>query len=1236
MAGWLLIAGLLTGCRKFTGEPEALFERVDSDYSGVHFQNTITESDTLSVLNFDYIYNGGGVAIGDLNNDSLPDLFFTGNQVSCRLYLNKGNLQFEDVTRQAGLETSLWAEGATMADVNHDGYLDIYVSTSSRHADKPASNLLFINQGKMPSGKPVFAERASQYGIADASYSTQAAFFDYDRDGDLDLYLLNNTTGEINKNTTRVKRMHGEAPSTDKLYRNDGHTFTDVSREAGIQTEGYGLGLALSDLDGDGWTDVYTANDFLSNDLLHLNDGKGGFKNQIAHMLKHQSYNGMGIDIADINNDGWPDIIELDMLPETNRRQKLMFGSMNYDRFKLNLRMGYEPQYVRNTLQLNNGRRPALADSDGKSKGALPSFSEIGQLAGVHSTDWSWSALLADYDNDGFRDLLITNGYGKDITDQDYTVYSRAVSQFGTEQNIRMRLREGLEKIHEVKLRNYLFKNNGGDLTFSDQSEAWGMRELTISNGAAYADLDRDGDLDLVINNLNQEASLYRNNEEKLLKNNYLQLRLVGDSLNTQGIGAKICLSYGGKKQYYEHHTTRGYKSSVEPIAHFGLARVKVLDSLEITWPDGKYQLLTQVPVNRRMSLYHKKASLLKSGPSFPGTAPLFRQIQEVSVQYRHQEKAYSDFRVQPLIPFKHSQNGPGIAVADVNGDGREDFYVGGASEHPGTLFYQRSNGQFRRVALPKAHAYEEDLGVLFFDADQDQDPDLYVVSGSSEFPLGSRYYQDRLYRNDGKGNFTLDPKALPAINASGSCVVAADFDRDGDLDLFVGGRISPGQYPLPPRSYLLQNDGGTFRDVTATVCPELAKTGMVTAGLWTDFDNDGQVDLIVTGEWMPIRFYRNESGKLKPWDADAGKALAVSSPKERDSSVPSGQFSESASSPSRPQGNSPFGVVRHFGKGAPSLRHSSGWWNSLAGGDFDNDGDLDYIAGNLGLNSKFKASVTQPVSLFAKDVDRNGSLDPILSYYIQGKNHPAHPRDDMIDQIVSLRGRFPRYADYAKSGFEQVFTEEELKGSYVLKASLMQSCYLENLGRGKFRIKPLPVQAQWAPTFGQLVQDFDGDGNLDVLLTGNSYASEILTGWYDASVGLYLRGDGKGNFLPLRASESGFFVDADAKGLAQLPRRDGTSWILSAGNGDSLKVFAARAVSRWLAAAPTDAYAEVWLKDGRKRREELYYGSGYLSQSARGLWISSQVARVVMYEGKGKAREVWKERPYAGKQPRF
>ncbi|MES2731517.1 MAG: VCBS repeat-containing protein [Bacteroidota bacterium] len=1196
-AGWLFFFSILVGCENEHNQSEALFELISSEHSGVHFSNTITESDSLSILTFDYIYNGGGVAIGDINNDSLPDIFFTGNQVSCKLYLNKGNFQFEDVTKAAGLETSVWAEGATMADVNQDGYLDIYVCTSNREPNQLSANLLFINTGAQSSGNLAFTEQASKYGIANVGYNTQATFFDYDRDGDLDLYLLNNATGESNKNTTRRKRLNGEATSTDHLYRNEAAqpsdstvgqhpVFTDVSRAAGILTEGYGLGLALGDLNKDGWTDLYTSNDFLSNDILYLNTGKGGFSNEISHLLKHQSYNGMGVDVVDINNDGWLDIFELDMLPETNRRQKLMFGSMNYDRFKLNLRMGYEPQYVRNTFQLNNGVNPS-----GKAGSQHISFSEIAQLAGVHSTDWSWSTLLADYDNDGFRDLLITNGYGKDITDQDYTVYSRAVSQFGTEKNIRMQLREGLEKITEVKLKNYLYKNNGASgqgLTFSNQSEAWGMRDLSISNGAAYADLDRDGDLDLVINNLNQEAFIYRNNAEKLLKNHFLQLELVGDSLNITGIGAKVQLHYQGKTQYAEHFTTRGYKSSMDPTIHFGLGKLTTIDSLEITWPSGQYQLLRNVRANQRLTLYQKDAESPTSHHLLlANTAtPIFKSItNEVALTYRHQEKDFSDFRVQPLIPFKHSQSGPGLAVADVNGDGLEDFYVGGASEQAGMVFYQQSNGKFRSTPLPKANGYEEDMGALFFDADNDRDMDLYVVSGSSEFPIGSRYYQDRLYKNDGQGNLRLDKAALPTINTSGSCVVAADYDRDGDLDVFVGGRVAPGQYPLPPQSYLLQNNGGIFRDVTEVVCPELKKIGMVTSALWTDFDNDQQPDLLLVGEWMPITFFKNQHGKLIAWSADAGKTDQRST---------------------------------------QSLKNSSGWWNSLAAGDFDNDGDIDYIAGNLGLNSKFKASDREPVSLFAKDFDRNGSLDPMLCYYIQGKNYPAPPRDDMIDQIVAMRKQFPRYADYAKATFDQIFTPESLQDAYMVQAQQLQSCYLENLGKGKFKLLPLPIRAQFAPVFGLLVQDFDGDGNLDVLLSGNSYASEILTGWYDASIGLYLRGDGKGHFLPLSAVQSGFFVDKDAKGLAQLPRYNGTPLVLAACNDDSLRVFATALASRWLSAAPSDLYAEVMLPDKRTRREEFYYGSGYLSQSARGIWISPQAKRVKIYDSRGKARE-WK-----------
>jgi hypothetical protein len=1168
----------LSGCRQDTEHKQVLFELLPSSYTGIQFKNTISESDSLSILTFEYLYNGGGVAIGDINKDNLPDIYFTGNQQSGKLYLNKGDLKFEDITLKAGLQTAFWSEGVTMVDLNNDHLLDIYISTSSRNNASPSHNLLFINNGNL-----TFTERSKEYGLADTGYNTQAAFFDYDHDHDLDVYLLSNAIEGFNRNTTRPKKDKGEGKSTDKLYRNNGNgTFTNVSAEAGILIEGYGLGIATGDLNKDGWTDVYTSNDFLSNDLLWMSSGRGTFKNKISGMLKHQSYNGMGVDIADFNNDALPDIIELDMLPETNKRQKLMFGSMNYDRFRLNLDMGYEPQYVRNTLQLNNGNS---------------TFSEIGQLAGVHNTDWSWSALFADYDNDGWKDLLITNGYGKDITDQDYTVYSRAVSQFGTEETIKMQLVEGLEQITEVKLPNYLFQNKGG-LTFSDKSAEWGMIHASISNGAAYSDLDNDGDLDLVINNLNEEAFIYRNTSENLVKNNFLKIKLTGDSLNTYGIGAKVLLKHQGNRQYQEHFLTRGYKSSVDPIIHFGMGNTHTVDSVEITWSDGRYELITNVPCNQRITLDYKNAGPAPVAPSSQQT--LFQEIR-AGIEYKHQEKDFVDFSRQPLIPFKHSQNGPGLAVADIDGNGLEDMYAGGASGQPGMVFYQQRDGKFKSRMLQQTTKYEEEMGVLFFDADGDNDQDVYLVSGGSEFPQDSRYYQDQLFINDGKGNFNKDSLALPDISTSGSCVVAADYDKDGDLDLFVGGRVVPGNYPLAPRSYLLNNDQGKFTDVTDEICKGLKKVGMVTSALWTDFDNDLQVDLVVVGEWMPISFFRNVKGKLISWNADEGKIS------------PQKNFSD--------ENKSLNPSLTHF------LTASSGWWNSITAGDFDNDGDIDYVLGNLGLNSKFKASLQEPVSMYAKDFDSNSSLDPVLSYYIQGKNYPAHPRDDMIDQIIPMRGRFPRYANYASATLDQVFTSEELQGAYVLKAYQLQSCYAENLGNGKFRLNPLPIEAQFAPVFGMLPGDFNGDGNLDLLLSGNSYASEILTGWYDAFIGLYLEGDGKGKFRPVQVNQSGFMVDKDAKALVQVYTYKKQPLIIVSNNADSLRVFSTLEKpdqEKQIIPVQTDeTYADLLLQNGKKQRQEFYYGSGYLSQSSRQLAVSKQVKQVVIFDNKGKSRAI-------------
>jgi hypothetical protein len=1172
--------GSLFACNQ--PEQTILFERLSPEDTHIDFANTITISDSFNVTTFDYIYNGGGVAIGDINNDSLPDVYFTGNMVSSRLYLNKGNFQFEDITQKAGVTTNRWTTGVAMVDINADGWLDMYVCVAGldKSADKP--NLLFINQRNGS-----FTEEAKQYGLADTGYSTQATFLDYDKDGDLDMYLLANAIEGFNRNISRPKKVSGEGKSTDRLYRNNGnHTFTNVSKEAGITIEGYGLGVAVSDFNQDGWPDIYCANDFLTNDLLWINNKNGTFTNQIRSYLKHQSHNGMGIDVADFNNDGLVDIIEVDMMPEDNLRQKTMFPSANYDNFEYRRELGYEIQYVRNSLQLNNGNG---------------TFSEIGQLAGVYATDWSWTPLFADFDNDGYRDLFISNGYGKDITSLDFAVYSRENTMFGNEETKLKQLATELAKLEDVKRPNYIYRNKG-NLTFEDKSQAWGFTEPTLSNGSAYADLDNDGDLDLVVNNMNEVAGIYRNNADKLFKNNFLEITLHGDSANTTGVGTKASVYSKGKIYYYEQSPIRGYKSTVDPRVHFGLGNQAIVDSIVVTWPDGKAQVLINVKANQHIWVSYTDATQPVAKPEVKESA-LFTKVPH-KVAYKHQENEQIDFKYQPLLPHKHSQNGPGISVGDVNGDGLEDFYIGGAVYHPGQLFIQQTNGTFAGKAVDQGHKPQEDMGSLLFDADNDGDQDLYVVSGGSEYPVESPHYQDRLYRNTGKGIFFLDTLALPPMHSSGSCVTAADFDKDGDLDLFVGGRILPGKYPMPARSYILRNTKGKFEDVTRKVCPPLVEPGLVTTALWTDFDNDAAVDLIVTGEWMPIRFFKNTNGALQEWEADRGVAVGKA--------IPKNQVDE--------QGTHSPGQLT-----APLLAHSFGWWNSLTAGDFDNDGDIDYVAGNLGLNSRYKASVKEPVCVYAKDYDNNGSIDPVFCYYILGKNYPTHPRDALTDQMIGMRKRFPRYTDYGKATLNEVLSEEELKGAYVTRSEYFQSSYIENLGKGKFRLQPLPMQAQFAPVFGIVARDYDQDGNLDILLTGNSYATEVIAGWYDAFIGLYLKGNGKGNFAPVSARKSGFFIDCDAKGMAEIIQSSGKPLLMVACNSDSLQVFSpvSSLTTRRFKAGPLDAYVRVERKNGQKSRLELYYGSTYLSQSSRSVVIPADAVSVTAYTYTGEHRSL-------------
>ncbi len=1084
-----------------------------SSQSGITFANTIVESDSLNVIDYTYLYNGGGVGVGDVNNDGLDDVFFAGNQVSSRLYLNQGDLAFRDVTQSSGVSTSRWATGVSMVDINHDGWLDIYVCVASKFGASQSKNYFFINQGAAAPGKDVtFIDQAARYGLADDGYSTQAAFFDYDRDGDLDVYLLTNGLETFSQNNARPKKINGEGLSNDKFYRNDSSpsqpneiSFTDVTREAGILTEGYGLGITVNDINQDGWPDVYVANDFVTNDLLWINNGDSTgrhptFTDRAADYLKHQTHNGMGTDVADFNNDGLVDIVVLDMLPEDNFRQKMMFGKANEDRFQLNLRFGYTPQYVRNTLQLNNGFTPQ----------GDPSFSEIGQLAGVSNTDWSWSALFADFDNDGYRDLLITNGYAKDVTDMDYASYRTSASQFGTAESKREKAVQLAALLKEAKVHNYAFQNQG-DLTFTNVSEAWGLTTPSFSNGTAFADLDQDGDLDVVTNNVNDEAFVYENTLEQSPERNYLRIGLVGPTNNRAGLQATVRLHYGEEQQYHHHSVVRGYKSTVENTIHFGLGAHASVDSVEITWPDGEYQLLQNVPANQILTFRHEDAAASPPPPA-PRPTPLLTDVSnDLSLDYQHQEEDFVDFKYEPLLPRRYSQDGPCLATGDINGDGADDFYVGGARGQPGRLFVQQVDGQFVGQALPGDSLYE-DLGAVLFDADQDGDPDLYVVSGGNEFMANHPAYRDRFYRNDGLGNFALDSLAIPAITASGSCVRAGDYDQDGDLDLFVGSRLVPMQYPLPASSYILRNEGGRFVDATQEIAPDLTEIGLVTDAQWTDYDQDGALNLMVVGEWMPITFFRQEGGR----------------------------FSNATQS--------------------TQLAYTSGWWNCLLASDFDQDGDPDYIVGNLGRNSRYHASADEPLRVYTKDYDQDGRIDPILTYYIMGKEYPAAYRDALSDQMNMMRRRFSTYETYANTTFDELFTTTELEGAYVLEAERLTTSYLENQGNGPdgyptFTIREMPTLTQTAPVHRLVADDLNGDGHLDVLMVGNSYAPDAHVGRYDAFIGQALRGDGAGHFRPLSLEESGFYVDTDAKDIIRLNRNGRPAWVV-ASNNDSLSVF--------------------------------------------------------------------------------
>jgi len=1168
------------GCKK----KQTLFTLLSPQRTGIYFSNTIHENDSVNILDLENIYNGGGVGIADFNNDGLMDIYFTGNDVPNKLYINKGDFHFDDVTQASGASgEGRWCRGVSVVDINNDGLQDLYVCATLMKDSKRRENLLYINTGFDKDHIPHFKNMAPEYRLADTSHSTMAAFFDYDNDGDLDMYLLNNEIihGQ-NPAAFRPILRNSEHPNTDKLFRNDWNgnlhhpVFTDVSKKAGITIEGYGHSLNIVDINKDGWKDIYVANDFISNDLLYINNHDGTFTDEVKTYFKHTSENAMGMDIMDINNDGLVDVVELDMNPEDNYRKKMMMNAIGYQRYLNNEEYGYQYQYVRNTLQINQGPRVLQNDSIGD-----PVFSDISFYAGMAETDWSWTPSVIDFDNDGYRDIFITNGFPKDVTDHDFGAFRSKAYNLASKKDL-------LEQIPQIKIPNYAYRNNG-DLTFSNVTNQWGMSLPSFSNGAAYADLDNDGDLDYVVNNIDDKAFVYENDSRQINKASYVQIKFTGDSLNKNGLGAFVELHYGGKVQVLENTPYRGYLSSVTPVAHFGLGDVHTIDSIIIKWPNGQMQLLKNVSSDQVINANIQNANSPYSFTTpHADTGALFTEITgEVNINYSQKERDYIDFNVQKLLPHKFSEYGPGLASADIDGNGLDDIVCGGSFFFDTQIFLQQSNGKFirrslqgRADSLPDKN--NEDLGLLLFDADSDGDLDLYVTSGGYEMKPNTDAYRDHLYVNDGKGNFHRDSLALPSNFTSKFCVRACDFDKDGDLDLFIAGRVKPWNYPESVSSFIYRNDSKNgeikFTDVTTLVASPLVNIGLVCDGIWTDFDNDGWQDLLLAGEWMPLKFLRNVGGHFNDVSAQAGTSSKL------------------------------------------------GWWNSIASGDFDNDGDMDYVVGNLGKNSFYKASDPYPVSLYAKDFDGNGALECIPTRYIKDhdssfKEFTAQVRDDVVDQMPFIKKRFLSYKDFARADFSKLFTSEQLKGIIKCKANFFNSSFVRNNGKGSFSIEPLPAVAQTSVINGMIAEDFDADGNLDLLIVGNDYGTDVSTGRYDAGNGLFLKGDGKGNFTSLSILQSGWFIPGNGKAVASLRDKNGHVLIAAGQNRGPLKMYRLKRSVKTLLLNRDDVSLMIKYKNGKTQKRELNYGSSFLSQSARFTIIDNNVAAIEVTNGSGVKR---------------
>lgn len=1072
-------------------DERALFTLLSPQQTNITFQNTLTEKANANVLMYEYFYNGGGVATGDFNGDGLVDIYFTSNMGINELYLNKGNLKFQNVTSIAGVGGGPfpWKTGVTVVDINGDNRLDIYVCYSGALPSEKRKNKLYLNDRNGTNNVPIFIEKAAEYGLDSPAYSNQGYFFDYDRDGDLDMVLLNHNPKALpilNEVKSRKLLKVDDPLQGIRLYQQNNGQFKDVTVGSGIIGSGlcYGLGIGISDVNNDGWLDFYVSNDYAVPDYLYINQKNGTFKNKLSTSIGHNSQFSMGNDIADINNDGWQDIVTLDMLPEDNRRQKLLMAPDNYAKFDLNVRSGFHYQYMRNMLQLNNANPDA--------NGAI-TFSEIGQLAGISNTDWSWAALLADYDNDGWKDLYITNGYHRDYTNRDFLNY---MDDF-TKKKGRLTKNDVLELIKNMPssdVVNYMFANDGG-ITFTNKTASWGMAQVANSNGAAYADLDNDGDLDLVVNNINKPAFVYENKANDLRQHHYLQIKLQGTAGNTQGIGAKVTVSSEGKTYTLEHFPSRGYLSSVAPMLHFGLGNLDTIETLAIQWPSGKIERQKNLAVNQVITLNEKNATLLPSKSQ--STAPIFKPV-NTPLPYQHPVQNIRDFNRQNLLTSELSHQGPCMVKGDINQDGRMDIFIGGAVNHAAVIYLQQKNKTFTKLPIPifEQDKAAEDTDAAIFDANGDGYLDIYVASGGYHtFQPTDPLLQDRLYLNDGQGNFNKKASALPNMPTSTACIAVYDVNQDGHLDMFVGGRVIPGQYPKTPASYLLINDGqGQFMEQTDMLATELKNYGMVTDAVWSDLNGDNIKDLIIVGEWLPVTAFINQKGQLK-------------------------------------RSTTPY-----FSK------NYHGWWNTIEVADVNSDGKDDYIVGNIGTNTQFKASDSAPVELYFDDFDKNGSVDPLFCYSIQGKSYPYVTRDELLNQLAFLRPRFNSYESYADVTLTDIFKPKALKTAQRLTANhlettLFLSNSLSNSSNSPttFTLAKLPLAVQYSPIYAIQALDYNKDGHQDLILCGNNRHVKLRLGQFDANYGMLLEGNGTGSFTYISQGRSGLDLRGDVRCILKI-----------------------------------------------------------------------------------------------------